>query len=99
MPKLPRSAAGTRSGTKARSRNTRAKPPAGKASAGKAKGDGGYERRPVDAADGNGAVATSIELNEFERGLLGDLFAVVEEHAGEAADQIDRSQIEHAFVF
>jgi GTP pyrophosphokinase len=95
MPKLPRSANGARSGGKARGRGTN--------------GQGGgrpatrkpdrYERRPVDAAGKGKAVATSIELNEFERGLLGDLFAVIEEHAGDAADMIDRAQIERAFVF
>ena len=31
--------------------------------------------------------------------LLGDLFAVVEEHSGEAAEEIDRDLVERAFVF
>ncbi len=31
--------------------------------------------------------------------LLGDLFAVVEEHSGEAAEDIDRGLVERAFVF
>src|SRR3954470_10028981 len=88
MPKLPRSADGTRSSGK----------PRGRGKGGARKGER-YDRRPVDAANGNGAVATAIELNEFETGLLSDLFAVVEEHAGDASAKIDREQIEHAFLF
>jgi GTP diphosphokinase / guanosine-3',5'-bis(diphosphate) 3'-diphosphatase len=45
--------------------------------------------RPVDRAD----------LTPLERGLLGDLFAIVEEHAGDARLEIDRDQVELAFVF
>src|SRR4051795_11562170 len=91
MPKLPRSASGARSGGKPRGRGN-----------GKPRD---YSRKPVDAAGGNGSgngkplATASIELNEFERGLLGDLFAVVEEHAGDAAARIDREEIERAFVF
>jgi GTP diphosphokinase / guanosine-3',5'-bis(diphosphate) 3'-diphosphatase len=44
---------------------------------------------PVDRAD----------LTPLERGLLGDLFAIVEEHAGDARLPIDRDQVEQAFVF
>jgi GTP pyrophosphokinase len=94
MPKLPRSSNAPRSGGKSRGRGN-GKPGSKAAAASKA---ARYERRPVDAASGGEAVA-SIELNDFERGLLGDLFAVIEEHAGDAADQIDRSEVERAFVF
>src|SRR3712207_4487874 len=86
MPKLPRSANGTRSGGKSRARK-----PGGNGS--------GFDHKQVDAAGGGAAATGTIELNEFERGLLGDLFAVIEEHAGDAADQIDRDQVERAFVF
>jgi guanosine-3',5'-bis(diphosphate) 3'-pyrophosphohydrolase len=59
-----------------------------------------FERKPVGAvAGGGGSVATTVELNEFERSLLSDLFAVIEEHAGDAVDQIDRGMIERAFLF
>jgi GTP pyrophosphokinase len=59
-----------------------------------------FEHRPIDHAAGGGtALAEVIELNEFERGLLSDLFAVIEEHAGDAVDQIDRGMIERAFLF
>jgi GTP diphosphokinase / guanosine-3',5'-bis(diphosphate) 3'-diphosphatase len=39
------------------------------------------------------------ELSDAERQLLGDLFAVVEEHADQAAAAIDRDRVEEAFVF
>jgi GTP diphosphokinase / guanosine-3',5'-bis(diphosphate) 3'-diphosphatase len=95
MPKLPRSTAaapkpkGAGSASKARK----------KGASGGAKNGSPYERRPVGAAGAGGPAVTSIELNEFERGLLGDLFAVVEEHAGDASGPADRDQIERAFVF
>jgi guanosine-3',5'-bis(diphosphate) 3'-pyrophosphohydrolase len=46
---------------------------------------------PVPSAPG--------ELNEFEQGLLNDLFAVVEEHADEAAVAVDRDRVREAFVY
>jgi GTP diphosphokinase / guanosine-3',5'-bis(diphosphate) 3'-diphosphatase len=42
---------------------------------------------------------TRSELNEFERRLLGDLFAIVSEHAADSAVEIDRGRVEEAFVF
>ena len=39
------------------------------------------------------------KLTEDQRVLLGDLFAVVEEHAGDAAEEVDRDLVEQAFVF
>jgi GTP diphosphokinase / guanosine-3',5'-bis(diphosphate) 3'-diphosphatase len=39
------------------------------------------------------------ELNEFERRLLADLFAIVSEHATDSAVEIDRARVEDAFVF
>src|SRR3954452_6815029 len=97
MPKLPRSANASRTGGKPRGRSGNGK--AGGGQGGRARKGERYDRRPVDAANGNGAVATAIELNEFETGLLSDLFAVVEEHAGDASVKIDRAPIERAFVF
>jgi GTP diphosphokinase / guanosine-3',5'-bis(diphosphate) 3'-diphosphatase len=43
--------------------------------------------------------ASRSELNEFERRLLGDLFAIVSEHAADSAVEIDRERVEEAFVF
>jgi guanosine-3',5'-bis(diphosphate) 3'-pyrophosphohydrolase len=42
---------------------------------------------------------TSVELSESEARLLGDLFAIVEEHAEDALVEIDRARVEDAFVF
>ncbi len=39
------------------------------------------------------------QLGELERRLLGDLFAIVSEHAADSAVQIDRARVEEAFVF
>ncbi len=39
------------------------------------------------------------ELTELERRLLSDLFAIVEEHADQAAVNIDRTRVEEAFVY
>jgi guanosine-3',5'-bis(diphosphate) 3'-pyrophosphohydrolase len=39
------------------------------------------------------------ELNELERRLLDDLFAIVSEHAADTAVEIDRERVEDAFVF
>jgi GTP diphosphokinase / guanosine-3',5'-bis(diphosphate) 3'-diphosphatase len=40
-----------------------------------------------------------LDLNEFERRLLGDLFAIVSEHAEDSAVEIDRDRVRDAFVF
>jgi GTP diphosphokinase / guanosine-3',5'-bis(diphosphate) 3'-diphosphatase len=48
------------------------------------------------------AAATSVdrvELTPLERRLLGDLFAIVEEHADHAATAVDRERVEEAFVY
>jgi GTP pyrophosphokinase len=39
------------------------------------------------------------DLSPVEQGLLGDLFAIVEEHADQAAVPIDRNEVEEAFVY
>jgi GTP pyrophosphokinase len=39
------------------------------------------------------------ELNPAERRLLGDLFAIVEEHAEHSAVAVDRKRVEEAFVY
>src|SRR3954447_10981531 len=54
---------------------------------------------PKNGGSGNGAATATVELNEFERGLLSDLFAVIEEHARGGVDEIDREMIELAFLF
>jgi guanosine-3',5'-bis(diphosphate) 3'-pyrophosphohydrolase len=59
------------------------------------------DRLPVDVVvhpEQHSAVDRA-DLNESERRLLSDLFAIVEEHADEAALPIDRTRVEEAFVF
>jgi GTP pyrophosphokinase len=58
-----------------------------------------FEHRPVDEHRGPIAVGPTEKLTEDQRVLLGDLFAVVEEHASEAAEEVDKGLVEHAFVF
>jgi GTP diphosphokinase / guanosine-3',5'-bis(diphosphate) 3'-diphosphatase len=45
------------------------------------------------------ALVERLDLNEFERRLLGDLFAIVSEHAEDSAVEIDRDRVHDAFVF
>jgi len=56
---------------------------------------------PALALDDAAAVRPEArtDLNEFERRLLGDLFAIVSEHASDSAVEIDRARVEDAFVF
>ena len=45
------------------------------------------------------AATQRTELTPAEERLLGDLFAIVEEHAAQAAVAIDRDRVEDAFVY
>jgi GTP pyrophosphokinase len=45
------------------------------------------------------ATVERAELTPVERRLLGDLFAIVEEHADQAAVVVDRDRVEEAFVY
>src|SRR6184192_419878 len=58
-------------------------------------------RAPVDrvAHPEDHAPIEAPNLTEDERRLLGDLFAIVEEHADQAAVAIDRQRVEEAFVY
>ena len=58
--------------------------------------------RPVDraeSANGSGAADAARTSTPLERELLGDLFAIVEEHADEVAQTVDRDAVVRAFVF
>jgi GTP pyrophosphokinase len=68
------------------------------------------DRAPVDAlapagSAGGAAVATppdlidGKDLTPVEQRLLGDLFAIVAEHAHDAALQVDRERVRDAFLF
>src|SRR6185503_10859426 len=49
--------------------------------------------------DQHAPVGPNAKLSDDQRVLLGDLFAVVEEHAGESNEQVNRELVERAFVF
>ncbi len=53
----------------------------------------GQPSHPVEAA------TELAELTAAQRGLLDDVFAIVQEHAGRAAAVVDRDRVEQAFVF
>jgi guanosine-3',5'-bis(diphosphate) 3'-pyrophosphohydrolase len=55
------------------------------------------EASPEPPAQGRAQGAQ--RLNELERRLLGDLFAIVSEHAADSTVRIDRERVEEAFVF
>jgi GTP diphosphokinase / guanosine-3',5'-bis(diphosphate) 3'-diphosphatase len=58
-------------------------------------------RLPVDGID-HPVTPTPVRrdgLTATERELLGDLFAIVEEHASESTLEIDRDRVEQAFVY
>jgi len=58
-------------------------------------------RAPIDRLEHEHVTATigRTDLTELERGLLSDLFAIVEEHADDAIVPIDRERVEAAFAF
>jgi GTP diphosphokinase / guanosine-3',5'-bis(diphosphate) 3'-diphosphatase len=60
--------------------------------------DGGGRER-VGVVEHAVAPAAPANLSEPERRLLGDLFAIVSEHAADAEVQIDRERVQEAFVF
>ncbi|MEA2439478.1 MAG: diphosphokinase / guanosine-3,5-bis(diphosphate) 3-diphosphatase, partial [Thermoleophilaceae bacterium] len=111
MPKLPRSVNRNKTEPRPRPKAARAAKGNGKPAAKRSSADGdgqavaldppSFEHRQIDeTAPAHGAAMTAtVELNEFERGLLSDLFAVVEEHAGDSVSKIDRGMIERAFLF
>src|SRR5215217_4628239 len=105
---------GTR-GTKRRTRSTATKPRAANSKAAAtvkkkpvANGAGNgptkaaerdFRHRPVDRHEEPMPAGPTAALTDDQRVLLGDLFAVVEEHRGEAAEEIDRGLVERAFLF
>src|SRR5215211_7621829 len=58
-----------------------------------------FEHRPVDHAGTTTPAGSTTSLSDKERQLLGDLFAVIEEHADHAARTVDRKMVERAFLF
>jgi guanosine-3',5'-bis(diphosphate) 3'-pyrophosphohydrolase len=58
-----------------------------------------FDRTPVDSTRTTEPAGPAAKLDSFERALLGDLFAVIEEHAGPGSPEIERAEVERAFVF
>src|ERR687883_741263 len=58
-----------------------------------------FEHQPVDEAARRAPAGPKAELSGDQRVLLGDLFAVIQEHADDAAEPVDTEAVEHAFVF
>jgi guanosine-3',5'-bis(diphosphate) 3'-pyrophosphohydrolase len=78
------------------------RPPAKKARAGgdrRRSKERDFEHHPVDRHAGHSPAGPTTRLTDDQRVLLGDLFAVIEEHADEAAETVDRKLVERAFVF
>jgi GTP pyrophosphokinase len=57
------------------------------------------ERTRVDGIHLSATPVEGAELSENERELLGDLFAIVEEHADHTIVPIDRDRVREAFVY
>src|ERR1700712_1343101 len=76
-------------------------PPAAAKTAPRNGGHAPAERAPVDRVAHPEAHSPVLraELTETERRLLGDLFAIVEEHAGDAVLTVDRERVRDAFLF
>src|SRR5271170_2057806 len=51
------------------------------------------------AAPQDESAAAALALSPPERRLLGDLFAIVSEHAADSSVEIDRARVQDAFVF
>src|SRR5215210_3695889 len=90
--------AATRKKTTPRSNGSTAKPRRARTSK-PAAPETDFRHRPVDRHTGHEPAGPEAKLTDDQRRLLGDLFAVVEEHSGEAAEEIDRDPVERAFVF
>ncbi len=111
MPKLPKSGTKPRT-TKARGGRKPSQAKSANSNTKTAKKDGkrkprivesdpavGFQRPPVDTAPQAAPAGPKTALSEEQRVLLGDLFAVVEEHSSDAAEKVDRAQVQQAFVF
>ncbi len=58
-----------------------------------------FDHQRVDEHGPRGPAGPKTRLSDDQRVLLGDLFAVVEEHAEEAVEAVDRELVTNAFVF
>ncbi|MGI9082479.1 MAG: RelA/SpoT family protein, partial [Thermoleophilaceae bacterium] len=102
MPKVPRSAAKSQSrrSAAANKAKAKAKKPGNRKGSTTAVAEPIFDRTPLgEEASVQAPVGTSAELSESLQTLLGDLFAVVEEHSSGAAEAVDRDLVQKAFLF
>jgi len=103
MPKVPRTsrARADKKPKRATKQNGRQpKTRRASAKAGAAVAEPRFEHRQVgEETNGHPPAGPQSRLTDDQRVLLGDLFAMVEEHAGEPGDAIERELVEKAFVF
>ena len=103
MPKVPRTSRARaekkpKGPAKENGRKPKSRRASGKAAA--AVAEPNFERRHVgQETNGHAPAGPQSRLTDDQRILLGDLFAVVEEHAGEAGEGIKRALVEKAYVF
>src|SRR3954463_6229811 len=99
MPKMPKSSA--RSGAKKppEGGSKRSKSANGAKRSGNGKRKAPVRRSKVDEAPAHAPAGPKTQLSEDQRVLLGDLFAVIEEHAEDAVERVDRDKVQDAFVF
>jgi len=103
MPKVPRTSRARsdkepKGATKQSGRQPKARRASAKASA--ALAEPRFEHRQVgEETNGHAPVGPQSLLTDDQRVLLGDLFAVMEEYAGESGVGVDRELVEKAFVF
>jgi guanosine-3',5'-bis(diphosphate) 3'-pyrophosphohydrolase len=89
----PRKASSHKDGKPKAPRRSR---PAGTAAA---EAEPSFRHRHVDEAPSHAPVGPKTRLTDDQRVLLGDLFAVIGEHAPAAAEKVDRRLVQKAFVF
>ncbi len=102
MPKVPKANGNSKTARASTRAATKTKPkpkPASRARSRAATKERGFEHHPVDKATRHAPAGPKTRLTDDQRTLLGDLFAVVEEHADAAAEQIDKRLVQKAFVF
>jgi GTP pyrophosphokinase len=92
MPKIPSGGNGAKRSPNRKGKNGKG---GGKATAVEER----FQRPQVDEAPERGPAGPKTELSEDQRVLLGDLFAVIEEHAEDAVEQVDRDKVQEAYLF
>src|SRR3954452_9855949 len=99
MPKMPKSSAESGAKKRPEAGSKRSKAANGAKRSGNGKRKTPAKRQKVDEARAHAPAGPETQLSEDQRGLLGDLFAVIEEHAEDAVERVDRDKVQEAFVF